>query len=75
MAADVDADVVGCVTVVASSEDSRVALDAARAAFVWWATVAESARAGVPASARWPAIATVAIALAAATAMRERRAG
>ena len=37
--------------------------------------VAEAARVGVPASAKWPAIATVATALAAAAAMRDRRAG
>lgn len=37
--------------------------------------VPEATRVGVPARARCPAIATVAIALAAAAAMRERRAG
>jgi hypothetical protein len=74
VAADVDADVdAGGAVVPESSDDDRAAVDADRVAVV--RPVAEAARVGVPASARWPAIATVATALAAAAAMRERRAG
>ncbi len=74
VAADVDADVDARAAVVPeSSDDDRAAVDSDRAAVV--RPVAEAARVGVPAIARWPAIATVATALAAAAAMRERRAG
>jgi hypothetical protein len=63
------------VVVVSSSEDERRAcVDA-----LWCAVAAEepaeAERAAVPARARWPVIATVATALAAAAAMRARRAG